>query len=354
MACFFCSSKKNQGIVLIREIFTIKFSIKNSVILPEHSASISAKYRLSKINYLETIDEESESTGSLKSIFRKYLIAVTIISVITVIFFGFGKNIFEPDKYESLKSGLADFFNTRFLIYLTVGFIAQMIDGSLGMAYGVSSTTFLMSAGVSPAVASASVHVAEVFTTGISGMSHWHFGNVDKKLFYRLSLPGAIGAALGAYILTSIDGKFIKPYVSVYLAVMGVIIILKAFKKSIHFRHPERVTLLALAGGFLDNIGGGGWGPVVTTTLLGSGSKPRMTIGSVNASEFFVSLTGASVFTLFIGIQGWNVIAGLIFGGILAAPLGAYLCSRINTKAIMIMVGIVIILLSIRTIILSL
>ena len=294
-----------------------------------------------------------DTVQTLRNIFKIYLIVFTALIILLIIFFAGGNIFIEDGLHQIWKNKISDFFDTQFFIYLAVGLIAQLIDGSLGMAYGVSSTTFLMSAGVPPAVASASVHVAEVFTTGISGISHWRFGNVDKKLFLKLSLPGAIGAALGAFILTSVAGNFIKPYVSIYLLIMGVIIILKALKKFIQFKSPEKVGLLALAGGFLDNIGGGGWGPVVTTTLLGSGAKPRTTIGSVNSAEFFVSLTGAGVFTFLIGLEGFNIIAGLLLGGIIAAPLGAYICSRINTKTAMIIVGILIVFLSIRTVIKS-
>ena len=161
------------------------------------------------------------------------------------------------------------------LIFILVGFIAQMIDGALGMAYGVSSNTFLLGLGVPPAAASASVHMAEVVTTGISGYSHWKLGNVDMKLVRRLLVPGVIGGLLGAYILTSIDGNIIKPYIAVYLMVMGGIIIYKAYtmvpRKKPDEYHGPRISLLGLFGGFFDAIGGGGWGPVVTSTLVAHG-----------------------------------------------------------------------------------
>jgi uncharacterized membrane protein YfcA len=250
----------------------------------------------------------------------------------------------------SIKSISALLADPDFLIYLTVGFIAQMIDGSLGMAYGVSSTSFLMSAGVSPAIASSSVHVAEVFTTAVSGISHWKFGNVDKTLFKKLAIPGALGAALGAYFLSSFDGNVIKPYIALYLLIMGIIIIRKAFKKVILFKENKRLGALALFGGFVDATGGGGWGPVVTSTLMGSGNNPKLTIGTVNAVEFFVALAASGIFTIFVGINSWPVIIGLIIGGIIAAPIGAYITHKINPKIAMVIVGVVIILLSFRTI----
>lgn len=238
------------------------------------------------------------------------------------------------------------------LIYLAVGFLAQMIDGSLGMAYGVSSTSFLMSAGVSPVLASASVHIAEVFTTASSGFFHWRLGNVDKSLFKKLVIPGAIGAAAGAYLLSNFDGKVIKPYISAYLAIMGVLIIIKAFKKVV-LKEPKKVGILAMVGGFVDASGGGGWGPVVTTTLLAKGNCPVKTIGTVNAVEFIVALTASGIFTIFVGLESLEIVIGLIAGGLLASPLGALIVNKVNKRLCMVFVGALIILLSLRTIILS-
>ncbi len=245
-----------------------------------------------------------------------------------------------------------------FLLYVLVGFAAQMIDGALGMAYGVSSNTFLLSLGIPPAAASASVHMAEVVTTGISGFSHWKLGNVDWKLVRRLLIPGVIGGVLGAYLLTSIDGNFIKPYISAYLLVMGGVIIYKAFtlkpKKKMDEYHGPRVSWLGLAGGFCDAIGGGGWGPVVTSTLVARGKNPRMTIGSVNFSEFFVTLAESVTFVIALSFtQYWQVILGLLIGGAIAAPIAAKLAQKLPMKSLMIFVGALIIILSVRTIVLA-
>lgn len=239
--------------------------------------------------------------------------------------------------------------DVQLFTYLAVGFAAQLIDGSLGMAYGVSSTSFLMSAGVSPAIASANVHVAEVFTTAISGISHWRMGNVDRKLFLQLALPGALGAGLGAYALSSFDGAMIKPWVSLYLLVMGIVVIRKARYRVMAQREYKRPRLLALFGGFIDASGGGGWGPIVTSTLLGSGNNPRLTIGTVNAVEFLVAFTASGIFSLSVGTGAWQIIAGLVLGGALAAPLGAYLCRYINARYAMLLVGALIIVLSLRS-----
>ncbi|HLO33132.1 MAG TPA: sulfite exporter TauE/SafE family protein [Anaerolineales bacterium] len=244
------------------------------------------------------------------------------------------------------------------LIYVLVGFIAQMIDGALGMAYGVSSNTFLLSLGIPPAAASASVHMAEVVTTGISGFSHWKLGNVDWKLVRRLLLPGVIGGVIGAYLLTAINGDVIKPYIAAYLLFMGGVIIYKAFtmksEHKIDDYHGPRVSVLGLLGGFCDAIGGGGWGPVVTSTLVAHGKHPRMTIGSVNFSEFFVTLSESITFVLALSFgQYWQIILGLLIGGAVAAPIAALLAQKLPIKTLMVVVGILIILLSIRTIYLA-
>lgn len=245
------------------------------------------------------------------------------------------------------------------LIFIVVGFIAQMIDGALGMAYGVSSNTFLLSLGIPPAAASASVHMAEVVTTGVSGISHWRLGNIDWKLIRRLVIPGILGGVTGAYVLTSLDGDLIKPYISAYLIIMGIVIIVKAFTVQPHDgridEHSPRVSVLGLFGGFCDAIGGGGWGPVVTTTLVANGKHPRMTIGSVNFSEFFVTLAQSITFVLTLSFgQYWQIILGLLVGGAVAAPFAALMAKRLPLKTLMILVGVLIIALSIRTILLGL
>ncbi len=244
------------------------------------------------------------------------------------------------------------------LLFILVGFIAQMIDGALGMAYKVSSNTVLLGLGVPPAAASASVHMAGVVTSGISGYSHWTLGNVDMKLVRRLLVPGVIGGLLVAYILTNIDGNIIKPYIAVYLMVMGGIIIYKAYtmtpRKKPDEYHGPRISLLGLFGGFFDSIGGGGWGPVVTSTLVAHGKHVRRTIGSVNFSEFFITLGQSILFIFSLNFgEYWQIILGLLIGGAIAAPIAARLAQKLPIKALMIVVGVLIILLSIRTLYLA-
>jgi uncharacterized membrane protein YfcA len=230
---------------------------------------------------------------------------------------------------------------------VAVGVLAQGIDGALGMAYGVTSSTFLLSAGASPAMASASVHIAEVFTTGVSGISHAKMGNVDKKLFLRLLIPGVVGAVLGAVLVTQIDGKAMKPFISGYLLIMGLYILSKVWRQiCIRQQEPRHVGKLALFGGFVDAAGGGGWGPVVTSTLVGRGNDPRTTIGSVNFAEFFLALAGAATFTLLSASGVWVLVIGLIIGGMFAAPFAALMTKSLQPRALMILVGTLITLIS--------
>lgn len=243
------------------------------------------------------------------------------------------------------------------LLFALVGFIAQMIDGALGMAYGVSSNTLLLSLGLPPSIASACVHTAEMFTTAVSGLSHFRAGNVNKTLVLSLIVPGVIGGVTGAYLLTEIPVNIIKPVVSAYLLIMGMVILLKAFWKAQTAEGTPRPLLLALVGGFLDAIGGGGWGPIVTSTLVARGHEPRFMIGSVNTVEFFVTASEAITFLITIPLflmDNWPIIIGLLLGGVIAAPLAAYICKRLPAKTLMIMVGALIILLSLRTIYLAL
>jgi uncharacterized protein len=210
---------------------------------------------------------------------------------------------------------------TTILVFIAAGFLAQLIDGVMGMGYGVSLTSFLLALGIPPAAASASVHASEIFTSGVSGISHLSFKNVDFKLFKRLLIPGILGGVVGAYLLTEIPSKTIKPIISAYLLLMGVVIVLRALrKKEVADRGPRYAAPLALVGGFLDAIGGGGWGPVVTTNLVAGGSPPRTTIGSVNLAEFFVTVAESITFVLTIGLTNWKIILGLILGGLWQLP----------------------------------
>lgn len=244
------------------------------------------------------------------------------------------------------------------LLYTAVGFVAQMIDGALGMAYGVSSNSFLLSVGVPPKLASACVHLAETCTTGVSGISHWKLGNVDKELFKKLIIPGILGAIVGAYILTQIDGNVIKPWISAYLMIMGIVILVKALRSNgEHKEVTSHISIMGLVGGFFDAIGGGGWGPIVTTTLVARGKNPRFAIGSVNSSEFFITFSQSVVFLFTLSSEmfaNWTIIVGLLLGGVIAAPFAAIITQKLPVRVLMGMVGVLIIGLSVRTILISL
>ncbi|MBP2460380.1 putative membrane protein YfcA [Rhizobium sp. PvP014] len=237
-----------------------------------------------------------------------------------------------------------DFLTSDFVIFVAIGFFAQIIDGALGMAFGVLTTTSLLAFGVPPAVASAMTHVTECFTTAASGASHLYHRNVDWRLVKRLAPAGMIGGAIGAYLLSSIDGKAIEPFVSVYLMLVGCYILYKAFRPA--FRrdiHDRIVPYVGGAGGVLDAMGGGGWGPIVTSSLLGRGHEPKKVIGSTNLTEFAVTTV---ISATFIATLGWSELSsalGLILGGVLAAPFGALIVKRLPTKPLMVAVSLIII-----------
>ncbi|MCD9573479.1 sulfite exporter TauE/SafE family protein [Flavobacterium soyae] len=267
---------------------------------------------------------------------------VLLVSLLTVLIYN--------HHAEFSWNGFIDGFNEEFLVFFAIGVFAQLVDGTLGMGYGATSTSFLLAYGVPPVVSSTAVHVSEMFTTGASALSHHRFGNINKKLVKHLLIPGVLGSIVGAYLLSDvINGDIIKPFIAVYMIVLAVIIIKKALKKSIIKKKTKKLGVLAVFGGFMDSVGGGGWGPIVTSTLLGRGRNPRYTIGSVNAAEFAISFASGITFMLFGGIHGWQVIIGLILGGVISAPLAAYLVNKIKRKPMMVAVGVLIILLSLKT-----
>ncbi len=236
-----------------------------------------------------------------------------------------------------------------FLLYVVIGFAAQLIDGALGMAYGVTASSLLLGFGVPPAVSSATVHAAECFTTGTSAISHHAFGNIDRKLFRRLLLPGMLGAGIGAYLLTMIDGDMLKPWIAGYLLLMGVVILFKAFRELVPREVTSHVSTVGFIGALLDAMGGGGWGPIVASNLIARGHELRLTVGSVNAVEFFVTLTASIVFLMTIGTGHLDIVLGLALGGVVAAPLGAWLIRFVRPRVLMPFVGVLVICLSART-----
>lgn len=230
------------------------------------------------------------------------------------------------------------------LPFIAVGFGAQIVDGALGMAFGVICNTLLVAViGLPPARASANVHIVETFTTAVSGISHAFHGNIDRKLFLRLLIPGVIGGVAGAYLLTNIDAAAAKPFVLGYLVAIGIYLLARGLLFPPREAKPAKVVEpLGLIGGFMDAAGGGGWGPIVTSNLLVQGVEPRKVVGTVSAVEFFLTATVSATFIYHLGIQDFaTATVGLLIGGVLAAPLGAFMAKRIPMKTMLVLVGVV-------------
>ncbi len=237
----------------------------------------------------------------------------------------------------------ASFDLAALLPFIGVGFAAQLVDGALGMAFGVISNTLLVGVlGIPPALASQRVHLVECFTTAGSGISHLLHGNIDKVLFFRLLLPGVIGGVLGAYVLTSLDASVVKPFVLLYLTAIGIYILARGLLFPPKLKEAKLIAPLGLFGGFLDAAGGGGWGPVVTSNLLIQGADPRKVVGTVNTVEFFLTLTVSAAFVFHLGFADVaGPTLGLIIGGLAAAPIGAWAAKHFNPKTMLVLVGIV-------------
>lgn len=237
-------------------------------------------------------------------------------------------------------------FESEFYWFILIGLGAQLVDGALGMAFGLVSSSILLGMGLPPAAVSASVHTAEVFTTGVSGASHAYFRNIDKRLFWLLTLSGALGGVLGAYVLTRLPGEALRPFIYLYLLVLAVLILLRSFGRFVPKQQIRRVPVLGFFAGLLDASGGGGWGPLATSTLLAGGGKARTTIGTVNAAEFVITLAVSLTFFLTIGLQHLEIVLGLLIGGVLAAPLAAYLVRHVPERIVLTVVGVLVLCIS--------
>jgi len=245
-----------------------------------------------------------------------------------------------------------------FLAMVIVGYLAQFVDGTLGMGYGVFSASLLVSIGLYPVIASASVHTAEIFTTLLSGAFHFRLGNVKRDLVLSLAIPGVIGGVAGAYLLASVPGKTIKPFVAVILLMMGLLILYRFLVRknpiaSENNGHSQvKLTLLGLAAGFMDAVGGGGWGPIATPSLILSGNdEPRQVVGSINLVEFFVTVAETLTFLITVGPEAfrWDIVVALLIGGAMAAPTAAFLCKKLPAKALGGLIGVALIGLNVRT-----
>lgn len=276
---------------------------------------------------------------------------------------GFGVVLFIlASIYGLYEFGLADdvfalLSKDHYLFYwmLLVGFLAEIIAGSMGMGYGVICTTILLMLNVPPPLVSASIHSAESFTTAAGSLSHLKLGNVNKKLTKALAIPAIIGAVIGALSLTYVGeryAKITKPFIAAYTMYLGIRIIMNAVKhtKRKKTAHKTNTLALGLIGGFIDSFGGGGWGPLVTGTLIKNGRTPRYVVGSSTVAKFILTVTSAITFIFTLGIQHWNIVAGLLIGGIITAPFSAMLTAKLPTRRMFILVGIVVIIMSLITI----
>ena len=237
---------------------------------------------------------------------------------------------------------LPDFALLDLLPFVAVGFAAQLVDGALGMAFGVISSTLLLSLGVPPAAASAGVHAVESFTSAASGISHVAHRNVDWRLFSRLVIPGIIGGVIGAYVITNVAADVARPLVLTYLSLIGLYLFWRGLKYPPRERQPGVVEPLGLVGGFLDAAGGGGWGAVVTSNLLVQGTSPRKAIGTVSTAEFFLTVTISATFIAALGVEALTIpTIGLLLGGVAAAPLGAFIAARVPARPLLIAIGVI-------------
>jgi uncharacterized protein len=298
----------------------------------------------------DVVATEQEFTSSRRKVFNKYMVAITIVALIALFTYLF----LSAAQLTTLQAAL---HKDNYLFYwmLLVGFFAEIVAGSMGMGYGVICTTILLILNVPPPVISASIHSAESFTSAAGTISHWQLGNINKKLAKALAIPAIIGAVIGALALSYVGeryAKITKPFIAVYTMYLGIRILQNAFQKkeTNQKKKPTKITVLGLIGGFIDSFGGGGWGPLVTGTFIKNGHTPRYVIGSSTFAKCILTVASAITFIFTIGIHHWNIIAGLLIGGIITAPFSAMLTSKLPVKKMFVAVGIVVIAMSLITI----
>jgi siroheme synthase-like protein len=311
------------------------------------------EYKVKRMNEITKALVDKNGNGEKEIRWRK----VATYSLLAFAFMLIGYFIFSYIPFQSIADGTAKWYHTldpAFPIMLLAGFVAQLVDGALGMGYGVTSATILLSAGVSPAAMSGSIHTAEMFASGASGYSHYKFGNVNKKLFKALLIPGVLGAIAGALMLVYIGdkyGKVIRPCIAAYTLILGVKFIINAFSEVKPKKKFKHYRFLAAVGGFFDSFGGGGWGPIVTSTLVNNGRSHKYVVGSVSLTEFFVTLASAFTFFTLIGVSHWQTILALIIGGLIAAPIAAKLAGKLPRRTAFMLLGILVIFWSVKILI---
>ncbi len=298
----------------------------------------------------EVVEASEELALSRNKVVNKYVVAIFIIILTVLSVFLF----LSPEQLIAFQSALHK-DNHLFYWMLLAGFIAEIVAGSMGMGYGVICTTILLILNVPPPVISASIHSAESFTSAAGTVSHWQLGNINKKLVKALAIPAIIGAVMGALLLTYVGEKYAKvtkPFIALYSMYLGIRILQNAFKRKENSGEKKAVNIktLGLVGGFIDSFGGGGWGPLVTGTFIKNGHTPRYVIGSSTSAKFILTVASAITFIFTIGIQHWNIVAGLLIGGVVTAPFSAMLTARVHPRRMFIAVGIVVIVCSLISI----
>ncbi|MDB5026064.1 MAG: family transporter [Mucilaginibacter sp.] len=302
-------------------------------------------YKVKTLNAVTSVLVEKKAESNKNLI---WLIWGAIVLAFGIAFFTLWSK--EPD-FRIYVQGI----NPLFYYFLAAGFVFAMVDGAIGMSYGVTSTTFSLSMGIPPASASMGVHLSEIMSNGIAGWMHYRMGNINWKMFKLLLIPGIIGAVSGAYILSSLEhySQYTKPFVSLYTLILGIVIFSKALKTGQKRTKAKikNIPLLGLGGGFIDAVGGGGWGSIVLSTLIAGGRHPRFSLGTVKLSRFFIALMSSLTFITMLSGARWQAVSGLVIGSALASPIAAKISNRISAKAIMMSVAVIVILISLKSII---
>ncbi|HTE00246.1 MAG TPA: TSUP family transporter [Mucilaginibacter sp.] len=302
-------------------------------------------YKVKKLNEVTSVlvDKKPQTNKNLI-----WLIWGAIVMAIVITTYALWNK--EPDFRAYVEN-----ISPLFYYFLGAGFVFAMIDGAIGMSYGVTSTTFSLSMGIPPASASMGVHLSEILSNGIAGWMHYRMGNINWKLFKMLLIPGIIGAVMGAYILSSLEdySNYTKPFVSLYTLILGIVIFRKALKtgQKRTTAKIKRISALGFGGGFIDAVGGGGWGSIVLSTLIAGGRHPRFSLGTVKLSRFFIALMSSITFITMLSGARWESVSGLVVGSALASPIAAKISNKISAKAIMMSVAVIVILISLRSII---
>lgn len=331
----------------LREYFTevIPDNIEESIsVLNEFRANHKGDFQ-EKLADLNKVTKGFQKRKEQKKYKR---LAFTLAASFLMFFVGYGCSTFV--SISDIQFGLSSIPN-EFYYMLLIGFVAQLIDGAVGLGYGVTCATSMMILGVKLPAISGSIHTAEMFSSAISGFSHYKFGNVNKKMLFWLASFGIVGAILGALFLVFLGNEYEKlAYIvlSSYTFVIGIRLIIIAFKKFQVKKKIQFLGALGFSGGFMDAFGGGGWGPIVTSTLLSKGRKSKYVVGTVSLAEFFVTLAASIVFFVSLGTSHWYIVLGLIVGGVIASPIAAKLAGKLPQKAALLFVAILVIVFSIR------